>query len=89
MNGSGNQQGYGGYPPRGPAPGTPSSTHATTPMSVDSGSAVTPKRKSLPSGPPPPSATAPPPHLKLHLQQVLWCHLLVLNPKWACQVLVH
>lgn len=61
MNGSGNQQGYGGYPPRGPAPGTPSSTHATTPMSVDSGSAVTPKRKSLPSGPPPPSATAPPP----------------------------
>lgn len=54
--------GYGGYPPRGPAPGTPSSTHATTPMSVDSGSAMTPKRKSLPSGPPPPpSGTAPPP----------------------------
>ncbi|KAI8137735.1 WD40-repeat-containing domain protein [Fennellomyces sp. T-0311] len=64
MNGSSQakyNEGY-GYPPRGPAPGTPSSSHA---VPIPNDPAGTPKRKSassmngpgMPPGPPPPPSS--------------------------------
>lgn len=62
VNGANNQPSY-GYPPRGPAPGTPTSTH---PGPIPNDAAGMPKRKSgssttstsVPPGPPPPPPAA-------------------------------